>query len=236
MGEIMDTLRKLAEPVRSTNQDVFNSLRQTSISNVILGKRKFSEPNNTEGESERPSTLEFGSSALRLGNKILRTNPFIPDKPSTLIEQSRNENAIEAGPLDRNDQRGDNSIRHKLRDKDYRDHQISSNREDNYRQLHHGDRSRFLKPSAFSTAGHYTISKDYTRGEEVRRSHLLEIYGRKCGTKQGGQVIAKQQEEEMQKNQLRTPTMDPIEAKPSMSPETNETQQQMRVHKSPQGA
>ncbi|RGP81008.1 gall11 coactivator [Fusarium longipes] len=35
--------------------------------------------------------------------------------------------------------------------------------------------------AAFSTAGHYTISRDHTRGEDARKLILLANYGKKCG-------------------------------------------------------
>lgn len=237
MAGITEIARKeLGEPFPSTSQGEFKSLRQTSITSIILGKRTNSELNSTEGEGERPSSQVLGSGALRLGKQIRRTSPLIPGKPSTSIEQSGDTNAIKDGPPARNDQRGDINFRHKLREKDHKDHRLSGNHEGYYRQLHHDDRSRFLKPPALSTAGHYTISKDYTGGEEVRRSHLLEIYGRKCGAKPGSQVFVEQQEEETRKNQLRTARMNPTKREPSIPAETNETQQQEQVRMSLHGA
>ncbi|KAH6957292.1 hypothetical protein DER45DRAFT_307438 [Fusarium avenaceum] len=232
MAGITERVRKgLRESAQSTSQDVYKSLRQKSSASVMLGKRTYSQLNNTKEEGERPSTQELGLGALHLGNKIRRTSPSIPDKPSTWIEQSGGENVMKVGLLARNIQPGNKDIRHKMRDKDDRDHRISRNHEDNYRQLHHDDRSRLLKPPALSTPGHYTISKDYTGGEEVRRSHLLDIYGRKCGAKRGGQVLEIQQEEETLKNWLRTPRMDPTNCQPSIRAETKETRQQRGVRK-----
>lgn len=237
MSEITDRGRKgQGESFPSTSQDVFESLRQTSLASISLGKRAYSEFNITEGERERPSTLELSSGALRLGNKILRTSPLIPGKPSTSIEQSGDGNTSKGGQPARNDKRDGKGIRHNLPEKDYKDHRLSSNHEGHFTLLHHDDQSRLLKPPALSISGQYTISKDYTGGEEVRRSHLLEIYGKKCGAKRGFLVFAKQQDEETRKTELPTTRMDPIEAKASLSPETNETQQQGRVVVSRQGA
>lgn len=147
MAGIAERVRKgLGEPVQSTSQDVFKSLRQKSSTSVILGKRTYNQLNNTKEEGERPSTQELGFGALRLGDKIRRTSPFIPDKPSTSMEQSGGENAMKVGPLARNTQRGNKNIRHTLRDNAYTDHQLLGNHEDYYRQLHHNDGSRFPKP------------------------------------------------------------------------------------------
>jgi hypothetical protein len=237
MAGVTEKARKeLGEPLPSTSQDQFKSLRQTGITSIILGKRTNRELNNTEGEGERPSSQELGSGVLRLRKQLRRNSPPDPSNPFTSIEQSGDENTIKAGPPARNDQRGDKNTRHKLRGKDNEDHRLSGNHEGYYKQLHHDDRSIFLKPPALSTAGHYTISKDYTGGKEVRRSHLLEIYGRKCGAKRDGRVFVKQQEEETRKNQLRTPRMDPKMLEPSIPAETNETEQQRRVRMSLQGA
>jgi hypothetical protein len=224
-----------AEPFPSTSQKVFKSLHEASLANITLGKRTYSELNNTDQEGERPSTQGLGSAAPGFRNKILRTSPFNLSKPSTPIENSGNEAAMKARPPTRNDQPGDNNIRYKLGDKDYRDHQLSGNHEDNYRQLDHDDRSTFLKPPALSTAGHYTISKDYTEGEEVRRSHLLEIYGRKCGAKRGSLMFSKQQEE-TRKDRLRVTMRDGTKIVPSPSSEPDDTRQQGRVLQSLQGA
>lgn len=226
MAGIAERVRKgLGEPVQSTSQDIFQSLRQKSSASVILGKRTYSQLNNTKEEGERPRTQEFGFGALRLGNKIRRTYPFIPDKPSTSIEQPRGESAMKVGPLARNIHRDNKDILHTLRDNGYTDHQLLGNHEGYYRQLHHDDGSRFSKPPVFSTLGHYTISKDYTGGEEMRTSRLLETYGRKCGTKRGSHVFVKQLEEKTGRNQ-----MDPAKVVPIIPAETGETEQQERVH------
>jgi hypothetical protein len=235
-GTIGRARNEQAEPFPSTSQKVFKSLHEASLASITLGKRTYSELNITEQEGERPSTQGLGSAALRFGNKTLRTSPLILSKPSTPIEHSEDEAAMKARPPTRNDQPGDNNIRYKLGDKDYTDHQLSGNHVDNYKQVLHDDRSTFLKPPALSTAGHYTISKDYTGGEEVRRSHLLEIYGRKCGAKRGSLVFAKQQEEEARKNQIRIPRMDNTKIEPTPSPGPDDTRQQGRVHESLQGA
>ncbi|KAI6750421.1 hypothetical protein HG530_014702 [Fusarium avenaceum] len=162
MAGITERVRKgLGEPVQSTSQDVFQSLRQKSSASVILGKRTYSQLNNTKEEGERPSTQELGFGTLRLGDKIRRTSPFIPDKPSTSIEQSGGENAMKVGPLARNTQRGNKDIRHTLRDNAYTDHQLL----------------------------------DYTGGEEMRRNQ-----------------------------------MDPAKVDPIIPAETEESQQQERVH------